>query len=505
MKTVTINNFSGGVVDPRETLSNTASSARHFLLGKTKLEPYRDMETEALDTGTLADYDITNVIRYNYTGTSQTFFALGHKSGQTPAKIFEKTTDTPSSNFQASTSGEDTTGVVIEGSLIGYKGALYFLKTLTGNTVLCKYVYGGPVSDIGTIGASPTGSTSVVPQMFIHPKDGRLYMASGSTMGVYDGTTLTTRGFSSNHNINAITYLGSNIVIGMTAKDSNNSVLGLWDGSLTSSVLTDVVEFGNDTLLILENLGDVVVGVSTISVGGASDVGTENNVIIRGYNGGTTQILRTIQSKASTNYTRVYARKAKKNNILYFPASIHLNGTRTYQIYAFYKNELGQWVLTPDRKPFNNTELVNEDITSVSTVGDYMWVSFKTSSATGKLYRTNDNEVYTSTSSYETTVNPNMEVSDKSKKKQLKAVSLRCGSPSGATHTVTLSYSVDGGAFNTIYTGSSSSIVRVIEEVGQSDYKQFLEAREYIFKIETTGNGEIYELKYAYEVKPTLI
>lgn len=84
-------------------------------------------------------------------------------------------------------------------------------------------------------------------------------------------------------------------------------------------------------------------------------------------------------------------------------------------------------------------------------------------------------------------------------------MSLRCGSPSSASHTVTLSYSVDGGAFTTIYTGAATSEVRVIEEIKESTGKPFLEAREYIFKIETTGNGEIYELKYGYEVLNTLI
>lgn len=62
-----------------------------------------------------------------------------------------------------------------------------------------------------------------------------------------------------------------------------------------------------------------------------------------------------------------------------------------------------------------------------------------------------------------------------------------------------------GGAFTTIYTGAATSEVRVIEEIKESTGKPFLEAREYIFKIETTGNGEIYELKYGYEVLNTLI
>lgn len=119
--------------------------------------------------------------------------------------------------------------------------------------------------------------------------------------------------------------------------------------------------------------------------------------------------------------------------------------------------------------------------------------------------RTNNDENFTATSQYITLVNPNMETSDRSKKKQLKAVSLRCGSPTSASHTVTLSVSADGGAYETIYSGASSSKVRVIEEVKLANGKSFLDAREYMFKIETTGNGEVYELKYGYEIIPSLI
>lgn len=504
-KTVTINNFSGGVVDPRETLSNTASSSRHFMLKKTKLTPYRAMETEALDSGTLANQRLSCAIRYTYTGTTTQIFALGQAStsNQYPKFYQKSTTNDPTATFQAITNGEDTSGVVIPGSLVGYKGALYCLKTKSGSTYLVKHVYATSTTEIGAIGTSP--SNGVVPQMFIHPKDNRLYMASGYTMGSYDGTTLSTRDFSTAHDITSITWQGNNIAIGMVSKDNNSSVVGIWNGSLTSSELVDVVDFGNDTLMVLDNINDVVVGISGLSVGGASDVGTQNAITIRGYAGGTAQVIHSVESVGSLG-SRVFPLKAKRNNRLYFPMMAYLNGTVINQIWVVYRHENGQWVIAPDRKLNNDTEVTASSTPTIglSMIGDYMWVAFG-ATTTGSFLRTNDQATFTATSSYETTVNPNMEVSDRSKKKQLKAVSLRCGSPSGASHTVTLSYSADGGAFNTIYTGSSSAIVRVIEEVAQADRKPFLEAREYIFKIETTGNGEIYELKYAYEIKPTLI
>lgn len=505
MKSISINNFSGGIDDPRSTVNGACTSSRHFMLGRTKLTPYRDMETESLDTGTLADQRLTDVIRFIPTGSVQQLFALGQVSTSNPyPKFYQKsTTDTVSASFQAIANGEDTSGVVIPGTLIGYKGALYCLKTRNGYTYLVKHIYATSTTEFGTfLGLSP--SNGVVPQMFIHPKDNRLYMASGYTVGSFDGTTLSTRYFSTGHDITTLTNYGNNIHLGMVSRDSNSSVMAIWDGSITSSVLVDVVEWANDTLLVLENLGDVLIGVSGISVGGSSGTGIYNTVTVRAYAGGTPQPIREIESIGSLG-SRVYPISTKRNNVLYFPMSAYLNGTRTNQIWCVYKNEAGNFVVTPDVKPNNNTELVSENIIGLSAVGDYKWVAFSASSSTGSIFRTNDTESYTSTSSWTSLVNPGVEVGDRSKRKQLKAVSLRCGSPSSASHTVTLSYSVDGGAFTTIYTGAATSEVRVIEEIKESTGKPFLEAREYIFKIETTGNGEIYELKYGYEVLNTLI
>lgn len=395
------------------------------------------------------------------------------------------------------TNGEGSAlGSVVPDSLIIYKGNLYCLVNDGTNSKLIKHIYATSTLSVGTIGTSPTFSVSVPSQPFIHPKDNRMYMFSGFTMGVWDGSTLSTRAFGEDYNIISACPYGNNIMIGMVAKDNTHSVMAVWDGSTTSSVLVDVVFWGNDALVVLENVGDTVIGVSTISVGGDDVLGTQNSVVVRGYAGGTPQVIKKIESIGGS---RVFANKAKRNDTLYFPLDAYLNGTRVKQIWAINKNEFGVWSIQPDRKINNNTE-VTADITGLSSVGDYMWVAF-----TGSFMRTSDTASYTTTSSWTSLVNPEMETLDRSKKKQLKAVSLRCGSPAGASHTVTLLYSADGGSFNTIYTGSASSIVRVIEEAAESTGKPFLSAREYIFKIDTTGNGENYELKYGYELIPSLI
>ena len=367
------------------------------------------------------------------------------------------------------------------------------------NTKLVKHIYATSTLSVGNIGSSQTFSIALTSKPFIHPKDSKLYAFSGYTMAAWDGASLATRAFGTDYNIVSACPFGNNVLVGMVAKDETHSVMVVWDGSTTSSILVDVVNWGNDCLMVLENIGDVAVGISSVSVGGSSDsstLSTQSAVIVRGYSGGTpTEIMRI----ESIGGSRIYPLKAKQNDALYFGMDAYVNGTRVFQIWKIYKNGLGQMVCVPDRKVNNDTEITS-DLTGLSIVGDYMWVAF-----TGSFMRTNSTTVFTATSSWTSLVNPNMEVEDRSKKKQLKAISLRCGSPVGSSHTVTLSYSVDGGAFTTIYTGASSSIVRVIEEVAQANGKQFLEAREYVFKIETTGNGEVYELKYGYDVIATNI
>lgn len=501
MKTKAISNFINGLQPLRSQVAGGCSSSRHFMLESTKLVPYRTMEADTIDGGmTMADKQISHVIRYKCTGQAENIYGLGQVSDATPyPKFFVKsTTNTPNVDFSALANGEDTTGVVIPSSLIGYKGYLFALKTKSGSVYLIRHEHGVAITEIGSIATSPTNSVGAVPQMFIHPKDNKLYGAVGNTAFAYDGTTLSTRAFSTEHEVTSVTHFGNNILLGMIAKNGSGSVVAVWDGSVTSSVLVDVVTWGSDTLMVLENIGDVVVGVSSMAPGGTTDVATQSFVTIRYYIGGTAQTLKKIESIGGS---RIYPLKAKRNDTLYFPASVVLNGTTINQIWAIYKNESGVLTITPDRKANGNTEVAANTFTGISMIGDWMWIAFADS-----LMRTADQtSEYTSTSSWTSLVNPQMDVEDRSKIKTLKAISLRCGSPSGASHTVTVSYSADGGSFTTIYTGSSSSIVRVIEEVAESTGVPFLGAREYIFKIESTGNGEIYEFKYGYEVIPSLI
>lgn len=505
MKQVIKNRWDGGVYDPRETVLSGCSSVRHFMLNKTKLTPYRDMETEALDAGTLANQRLSCAIRYKCTSQVENIYALGQVSTVNQnAKFYVKSSaNSPSASFTALGTGESAGVTVIPGTLIGFQGALYCLGSDGTDTRLVKHVHGASTTLVANLGTIPVNG--VYPQMFVHPKDtNKLYAASGNTVSVWDNSSVTNVVFSNEYEITSICPYGNNILVGMVAKNGSGSVVGVWSGSTASNALVDVVDFGSDTLLVLENVGDIVIGISGLSVGGGLDVGTQNTVTVRKYIGGTAQVVQEVES-IGTSGSKVYPLKAKRNNMLFFPMSAYLNGTQVHQIWTVYINESGQLVIAPDRKMNNDTEVASGStpVIGLSLVGDWMWVAYG-ANTTGSFMRTNDTDTsFTATSSYETLVNPGMEAVDRSAKKKLKALSLRCGSPTGTSHTVTVSYSVDGGAYRTIYTGAASSKVRVIEQTGESDAKNFIEGREYTFKVESTGNGEIYELKYGYEVVPT--
>lgn len=506
MKTISLSNFSNGIQEPRTRVTGGCTSSRHFILGTTKLKPYRDMETESLDGGaTLANQRLSSVIRFKCTGQSENIYALGQvsTSNQYPKFYVKSTTNSPSADFSSLANGEDTTGVVIPGTLIGYKGALYCLKAKSGSTYLVKHIHGTSVTEIGAVGASP--DNGVVPQMFIHPKDNKLYMASGYTAASYDGSTLSTRDFSTEHEITSLTHYGNNILMAQVAKNGSGSVVGVWSGETTSSILVDVVTWGSDTLMMLENIGDIVVGVSSMSVGGTTDVAVVSNVTFRIYAGGNAQTIRTIESVGGS---RVFPLKAKRNDSVFFPMSVYLNGVVTNQIWSVYKNAQGSLVIVPDRKPNNDTEIVasSTPFIGLSMIGDWMWVAWG-GSTTGSFYRTNDQDLYTATSSYTTLVNPGMPLEDCSKEKVLQQVTVRYGSPTGASMSFNVDYSVDGGTnyqTATAVTGSTAKI-DVVEATNQTDNSPYLSGREFIFQLELTGYGEVYEIIYKYDLTNTTL
>jgi hypothetical protein len=155
--------------------------------------------------------------------------------------------------------------------------------------------------------------------------------------------------------------------------------------------------------------------------------------------------------------------------------------------------------------------LTNATATSVTAAtlrgffvyANHAFLSFQNSSGTYILNRTARTFAYAATSKYTTGVNPGMDPMDKSKEKQLTAVSVSYEAlPTDAS--MTLEYRVDGGSWTTIFTETTNSAVNT-ERIMDASGAEFTKGRDYEFRLGSTGGGEIVELAYAYESLSSLM
>ncbi len=516
MSVVKINKFSGGLAeDVREKRIDSFANAHNFdVFNNDFLKPYRDTETETLSTGNIDAFKITDaVVNTSSNATSQkNIFFLGRAgSADENAKLFEKSTQlgaddisSLTSNIGLTTNGEDTTNNVIPNTLVSYSKKLYFLATdASANTYLRQYDRNTTtLSNIGTISDYPLNvSGTVIPRPFVHPKSGKMYIVSGGEIFSYDPIN----GLIANPILipnaeevvcTSMCDYGGYLAIATAPKNQGNpSKVILWD--MTSSTVNDIVDFGEGALMVIDNLGGVIIGLSADSTGGASPFSVTPRIVMRGYSGGTSQVLKSFNSSS----VQLKNFKQKQNDKLFFVGKITVQGVETFQIFVCGKNKSGSWFLSPDRLVNGDTAV--GDILGFNLIGDYLWAGYRTSSV-NYLVRTNDASNFTATSIYESLVNHGMSEEDRGKKKQLKTVSVAKTSTTGQ---LVLKYRVDSQSSSdwvTICTLSSGGKLNR-KEGKEATGLPFNAGYEYQFRVESTSGAELVEVKYEYDVYKELI
>ncbi len=516
MATLKINKFSGGLAeDVREKRIDSFANSHNFdVFNNDFLKPYRDTETETLSTGNIDAFKITDTVAHQYllgTDYYAGLFSLGNASGSNVAKLFNKTITANTqidvsyitSNIGTTTNGDDAGNNVIASTLVSYDNNLFFLATNNTVTYLRRYVHSTTtLTSIGSIADYPTGvSGAVIPRPFIHPKSGKMYIASGGKLSSYDPINglIPDPILIPNANQVTVTSLcdyGGYLAIATTPKNRGGvSRVILWD--MTSSTINDTVDFGEGALMVIENLGGIIIGLSADSTGGNSPFSVTPQIVMRGYSGGTSQVLK------SFNSTSVQLKnfKQKQNDKLFFVGKITVQGVETFQIFVCGKNKSGNWFLAPDRLVNGDTAV--GDILGFNLIGDYLWAGYSTSSV-NYLVRTNDAANFTATSIYESLVNHGMSEEDRGKKKQLKTVSVAKTSTTGQ---LVLKYRVDSQSSSdwvTICTLSSGGKLNR-KEGKESTGLPFNAGYEYQFRVESTSGAELVEVKYEYDVYKELI
>lgn len=497
----TISRFDGGVADDtRNAAPNEFAHASHFNIytRPQALIPYRDMETEA---GSLSGNNIKSVVLMTDSGGTQAFFALGNATGQTYAQILEKTTI--AGTFANSTGGADSTGVVIGTSLYPYKTKLYYLKTLSGNTVLISYdPVANSLATVGTI--TGISSTGVYPKMFRHPQDDVLYIIVGNNVAKLDNATFTDAALTLPSDLIATSQCDYGVYLAISCApvdQGKKSYVFFWGRDTSLVEVDETVDAGEGAMMILENLEGELIGVSASGQSAGQTIDIAPKIIISSYANGFMKPFRQILWEGTGTPTTLLANfKAKKNHQLYFAAKQYFENKTVNQIWVVGRDNKAGVFVTPDRLVNNDTPLTGT-IDGFSMIGDYTWVAFN---ADGSLFRTNDAASYTATSIYESCIFNyiyglrHKHIPDSSVTKKLVGTTVAFEPlPVGAT--VVLKYRKDEEtSWTQIFTYTSTNSVSHSSVNIESTVVTLPEYKEIQFRMESTGGAVITGMKFMF-------
>jgi hypothetical protein len=337
-------------------------------------------------------------------------------------------------------------------------------------------------------------NTSIVAgPALVHSKDDTMYVLSGTVIASNDNGSWN----------NSALALPSDVVSGDICEDGDYLSIAVnrlngnvteyqWDRDSSLTTTSASIDWGTGTLLFIENLGGVKVGVFVEN--------SLNPKLILKYNTGTEIV--TIAEFHCTLAT-VGTWKQKYNNALLFLAELTIDGVAHKGLWKLERTSTG-FIFCLDRLPRNDTALGAGSLKGFYRSGDYVFISYLNPADDGfTIWRTNDQASFAVTSAIETTINPGMPDADRTADKKLMAVSLST-EPLPEGGDVQLFYRVDGNDWTLILEQQDEGSLTTEQPLDASGVA-FTDGREYEFSIQSTGGAVITEVKYKYQVKPNAL
>jgi hypothetical protein len=503
MPVVAQNKFYGGLADDvRQESSLAGSFSSHFDIWSNpyRLTPFRSMSAADATTG--------SNIRNFYFASDGKMYAVGVSPSTTKMRLFSSPWDAFTSWTTIDTSVTETQVTGVNGGfnvLIEYKDYLWGIHG-SGLTKVWKY---GPLS------SSPT-YTEVA--QTITPSTGASYTrCGGAIIGADDNLYILLSGATANDVVKinstgtasvssvvlpatekgiALAQYGSYLAIGTvnpaeTSVTNSVSKIYLWD--YISSDISDKINCPDGALVGMGNVDGQLITVHRIfrSAFGSSTTYTFCGVL----SGSEIQVFKTIP-----NVTPTSSRVQVYSGNLYF-GGLHSSDYLKSGIYAIGRPTANYpWNVTLEYQAVASASTTNPSaINGFHIADDYMWVSHSTDNVTKVL----NSATYSSTSTFESLINPNMPSMDRTKMKKLQAISVSYV-PLPTAGQVVLKYSVDGSAYTTIFTETTNGVLKT-EATAEATGTPFQDGIEFQFKVESTGFAEITEIKYRYENIASLV
>lgn len=495
-----INRFDGGIAeDVRTTASNQCASSVNFDIHTNphKLVPFSDPIAETHASGPMTDYAITDVAVLNISGTTPTVYGLGRaSSGGLNVAIFKKSsTSDITSQWSASLA---TSGTRTLGTLIGYydqtAGAdkLYFVNGGTWSS----FTDPSTISIVGGLVGPYT--INIYPKPYIHPIDNTVYLGAANKVYKFDAVTYTSatvlHTFGANFEVQSLTEYGSYLAIGgrYFGRDKKSYVY-LSNRVLPNDGAQQVLDWGEGSLVMVENIDGYLVGISYTEDVGSYSTTARYKLYVKVWAGGEVVTVKEIETRRSDE---IKIWKAKQNNKLYF-------GYDTDRcLYCVGRNKAGEWFVVGDRYYTPTGSYITGTFNGVSFIGDIAFISYQDGGTTGYLVRQGTSSTYSLTSYYETTVNPNMDVSHRTLRKKLKniRISYTVNSANG-TIGIGLRQDSQTASYKSVISETKSSTGEYVTHADMNaDGTGFDEGYELQFQLSSTGNVSIKQFEYEYEL-----
>lgn len=501
IRTTKINRWDGGIVnDPRDKRPGVCRCITNFdvYTNPHRITPFRDAEDG--DSGSATSKKEAFCIAYWTPATVWRVFSLGVKSGAATAEILMKdlttgaATDLDDNGWATPANNQSASGAVSyemftyyhkTGKIYGFRASRYvWAFTPNASTAWADSAY-----DFGSTAAHMSnGIVHSADDIHYFGMDNKVIVNSNGSFSV--GFTIPSEYFVAN-----IAEYGSKLAIAAAPLSGiGNSKILVWDRDTTNTTADENIDWGYGVIKWIEEIDGYLTGCSVRN----ESFSIKDRVVFKYYTGAGAKIFNEIIPTSTGTVVRSF--KQKINNRIHFIGSFYLNGTLREGIYSFGLNRNGEWTLLHERTPNNDTAINQGNVRGFIYVADYLFIAYIASGGGYEVSKTNDSASYTATSTYESTINPNMPEGDLFLKKQLMAVTVRYPQLPSAGQVV-IKYKVDNGSYITIATETTDNAV--FTEMVSAGSTQFTSGREYEFRLDSTGGAEIVELIYTYEVLET--
>ena len=483
------------VNDPRDPRENTCRVVTNFdvLTDPYRMVPYRSSEA--------GDSAPTTSVKRNFaiglwtpsTPDEYRLFALGKQAASpTRAEILMKMLSTG-----ADTDLDDddwATPAVNQASQNNTSYNLFVYYAKTGK-------FYGAHTGTHIWAFTPDGSTGFadthraitytnIAQGLVHSKDDILYIPYDNKIakndnGSWSDAILT---LPSHLYITSIAERGNYLAIACAPLSGiGHSVVYIWDRDSSLETLSDSIDWGEETLKVIEEINGILVGVS---LSGANSTRFNDRVIFRYVLGSTAVKFAEFLGTS----VQLPIAKQKINNRLYFMMSLVMNGATREGVWSV--GQTGENFSIVHERTSNNDIATNINLYNFFLLGDFLFNSH-VDGATENLSKTNDQATYSATSIYESKIFNN---GDSSLKKKLVGVTVTT-EPLPTAGQIVLKYKINAeSSYTTIFTETTDNSISHSAINIESSGNNLPEYNEIQFRIESTGGAVITGLSFEAEV-----